>query len=183
MTTTRTTTTSHKTTTTTSAADLTPEQIAGAAEPTKKVRKSRKAQALVRVQRVEKMLAKLVKTSPVKATAENAVEKFAAHSIQLALDNIRESITSIDDLPDTWGARVKAAKPSKDINVGDHVALKANGKVRAIYGDSIIANELDDMVVEKVGKMVRCVTSETKATVFIPARHLVKVVATESAAA
>ena len=161
----RTTTTSHKTTTT-SAADLTPEQIAGAAK-TPKAKKSPRDRMEARLVKVSRSISKLLKPLLTTASVHEQVVEASGH-LCLAIENLQ-------CLPNTWGAKVKAAKPSKDIAVGDHVSLKANGKVRAIYGESIMAAELDDLVVEKIGKLVRCITPTTKATVFIPLRHLAKI--------
>lgn len=101
-----------------------------------------------------------------------------------ALANARQSADQAaflaSELPENWGVKEKA---SKDINVGDHVGLKDNAKIKEIYGSAIMVSELNDMVVKASGKMLRCETAQTKATVFIPVRHVVKIAHSAQAAA
>lgn len=136
-----------------------------------KVRKSRKAQALIRLSKAIKVVERLQKLFP----HSDAGEDKPCVLVETALQNLGDLKAYVVALPDSWKAHVKAPKVDSDIHVGDSVGLKDNAKVKAIYGDTILASELDDMVAEKVGtKLVKCVTTVSKAVVFISLKHLSK---------
>lgn len=135
-----------------------------AAKP-EKVRKSRKEQAFIRLRRANHLATSLERFF-------SGDEAASVHTEQV-LQALGMLKAYVDTLPDTWKTRVKAPKADSDIHEGDHVGLKDNAKVKAIYGDTILASELEDMVAEKVGtKLVKCVTTVSKAVVFISLKHL-----------
>lgn len=133
--------------------------------PAPKTRKSRKEQATIRAHQVLKIVERLRKLFV------NADDQSVA-LVEFAIANLRDLGLRVAALPDEWKTSAHAPKA---VHVGDIVNLKDNGKIKAIYADAIMASELDGMTVENVGtRMVRCTTAVSKATVIIPARHLVK---------
>ena len=101
-----------------------------------------------------------------------------AEYITNALASLNEARKLVREYPEDWTwstARPAAAKPDRSIVVGDRVRVRQSDSIRAIYGDAILVAELDNMEVISVGsKLLRCVTPETKAVVFMPIKHVEK---------
>ena len=73
-------------------------------------------------------------------------------------------------LPSDWKPVRPAASPTER-KAGDHVVIKS--KYRATYQDDLTAEDMDDMVVMRVGeKRLRCHCVASGAGILIPAGHV-----------
>ena len=86
-----------------------------------------------------------------------------------AAESLDTAITAAKDLPADWRPVRGAISP--DFVIGTRVLIKA--RHRAAYQGDLSADEMDDMVIQRLGeKRVRCQCVTSGVLAFVPAGHL-----------